>query len=127
MPGQEAAAKRRRCSPATRREEILQAAVTLFAAHGFTRTTTREIAQCAHIGEGTIYKYFGSKEELLFAFLQPLITISLCDAFPHGSEPDDAGIIRAFLYERFAVWDSHRELMKVVLAKRCSTPRYQMG
>lgn len=116
-PGQDAAAKRRRCSPETRREEILRAAVTLFASHGFTRTTTREIAQAAHIAEGTIYKYFASKEELLFAFLQPLMSISLANTFPLDSEPDDAAIIRTFLCDRFAVWERHRELMKVVLSE----------
>ncbi len=116
-PVQEAAAKRRRCSPETRREEILRAAVTLFASHGFTRTTTREIAQTANIAEGTIYKYFASKEELLFAFLQPLMSISLSDAFPLGSAPDDAAIIRTFLNDRFSVWERHRELMKAVLSE----------
>ena len=116
-PRQEAAGKRRRCSPETRREEILRAAVSLFASQGFTRTTTREIAHAAGIAEGTIYTYFASKEEVLLAFLQPLMSFSLLDPFPQHGLPDDAGVIRQFLSERFALWVGNRELMKVVISE----------
>ncbi len=46
------------------RDKIIQAAVTLFVQQGVASTTTREIAALAKVAEGSIYRYFSSKEEL---------------------------------------------------------------
>ena len=46
------------------REKIIRSAVTLFVQQGVANTTTREIAARAHVAEGSIYRYFPSKEEL---------------------------------------------------------------
>ncbi|MFO8150211.1 MAG: TetR/AcrR family transcriptional regulator [Trueperaceae bacterium] len=48
-----------------RRRQILDAALTLFAHHGYAGTTTKAIAREAGITEGLIYHYFGGKAELL--------------------------------------------------------------
>ncbi len=47
--------------------KILEAAEKVFAEKGFIETTISEIAKKANVSEATIYEYFGSKEELLFA------------------------------------------------------------
>ncbi|HEY3379710.1 MAG TPA: helix-turn-helix domain-containing protein, partial [Armatimonadota bacterium] len=60
---------RKRRTAAERRAEIMQAAIALFARQGFERTTTKEIAAAAGISEGTIYKYFTTKQEILLSFL----------------------------------------------------------
>jgi AcrR family transcriptional regulator len=44
---------------------IKRAARALFARKGFAATTTREIAQAADVGIGTIFVYAGSKQDLL--------------------------------------------------------------
>ena len=46
---------------------ILRAAESIFAAKGFQSATISDIAKKAKVSEATIYEYFSSKEELLFA------------------------------------------------------------
>ncbi len=46
------------------RAAILASAQQLFAAHGYERTTVREIAGRAKIDPALVMRYFGSKEEL---------------------------------------------------------------
>lgn len=57
----------------TRLEErervILDAATRLFASGGFHATSTRKIAAAASVSEGTVFHYFGSKNELMLGIL----------------------------------------------------------
>jgi AcrR family transcriptional regulator len=50
------------------REQILEASLTLFRESGFDRTSMRDIASHAGLSLGSTYYYFGSKEELVYAF-----------------------------------------------------------
>lgn len=56
-----------------RREQILEAAVAVFAERGYQRATVKEIAARAGIAPGTIYLYFRNKRELLLALAETLI------------------------------------------------------
>ncbi len=47
-----------------RRNQILEAARTIFSAKGFNSTTMEEIANQAELSPGTLYLYFKNKEEL---------------------------------------------------------------
>jgi TetR/AcrR family fatty acid metabolism transcriptional regulator len=53
-----------------KRPLILQAATEVFAEQGFVAVTVAEIAERAGIGKGTVYEYFTSKDELLFAVFE---------------------------------------------------------
>src|SRR4051812_17230498 len=55
---------------ADKREAILDAALTLFAERGFHGTSVPDIARLAHVGAGTIYRYFDGKEALVNALYQ---------------------------------------------------------
>lgn len=50
-----------------RREEILTAAATIFAKHGYAETDVQIIADALSVGKGTIYRYFPTKRELFLA------------------------------------------------------------
>lgn len=52
-----------------RRETILAAAISLFAQHGFSGTTTKKIANAAGVSEAMVFRHFASKEELYGAIL----------------------------------------------------------
>lgn len=53
-----------------RREQILDAAMHVFAEKGFARATNKDIAHRAGITPGLIYHYFESKEALLMAIVE---------------------------------------------------------
>jgi AcrR family transcriptional regulator len=55
-----------------KQQAILQAAFDLFAEQGFDHTTTKDIAQRAGVAEGTVYKRYKTKDELLAAVLAPM-------------------------------------------------------
>ncbi len=52
-----------------KQERILEAAVRLFAEKGYETVTTAEIAEAAEVGVGTLFRYVGSKAELLVAVM----------------------------------------------------------
>ena len=51
----------------TKRQAILDACFKLFAERGFAGTDVEHVAQLAKVGKGTVYRYFGNKEELFRA------------------------------------------------------------
>ncbi|MCS7000600.1 MAG: TetR/AcrR family transcriptional regulator [Bacteroidota bacterium] len=50
-----------------KRQQIIAAAIRVFAQRGFHATKIEHIAEAAGIGKGTIYEYFSSKDELFLA------------------------------------------------------------
>jgi AcrR family transcriptional regulator len=59
-----------RCSAEDRRRQILEAATALFARQGFGGTTTRQVAERAHVNEAIIFRHFPTKEDLYWAVLE---------------------------------------------------------
>ncbi len=51
----------------TRKDRIMDAALRIFAEKSFQEATISEISKEAGVSEATIYEYFGTKEDLLFA------------------------------------------------------------
>lgn len=49
-----------------RREQVVGAAVNLFAKNGYHRTTIKDIAEAAGVSPGLIYSYVKDKEDVLF-------------------------------------------------------------
>lgn len=66
----ETTAKRVRLAPAERRGRIIEAVVRVVSEHGIPEATTSRIAEAAGVGPGTLYRYFGSREEMLTAALE---------------------------------------------------------
>jgi AcrR family transcriptional regulator len=58
-----------------RREEILKQAEEVFAAKGYYKATVMEIAEASGFAVGTIYQYFGSKEELFSSMVSEKLEI----------------------------------------------------
>jgi AcrR family transcriptional regulator len=54
----------------SKRDAILEAALRLFAERGFHGTSVPDLASAAHVGAGTIYRHFESKEAVVNALYQ---------------------------------------------------------
>lgn len=57
-----------------RQWQILDAAIKMFSEKGFGETRTSEIAKEAEVAEGTIFRYYKTKKDLLIGLAIPLIT-----------------------------------------------------
>ncbi|HLH10484.1 MAG TPA: TetR/AcrR family transcriptional regulator [Methylovirgula sp.] len=66
-----------RLSRDSRRQQILDSALPLFARHGFSGTTTKAIADAAGISEALLFKHFPTKSAVYSAILA-----DVCDADP---------------------------------------------
>lgn len=66
-----------RLSRDSRRQQILECALPLFARYGFAGTTTRRIADAASISEALLFKHFPTKSAIYAAILT-----DVCEADP---------------------------------------------
>lgn len=51
-------------------ERILLAAEEVFSKYGYEKATLDEIIALADVGKGTVYKYYGNKEQLFYKLIQ---------------------------------------------------------
>lgn len=69
-----------------KQEEILSAAVTVFAEKGFSASTTSEVAKAAGVAEGTIFRYFRTKKDLLTAIVARFVSTIAGNLVMNGVE-----------------------------------------
>jgi AcrR family transcriptional regulator len=77
------------------RDRILDAARTLFAEHGYERTTIRGVACAAEINPSLVIRYFGSKEGLFTASTE--IDLKVVDLSQVPEEKRGEAIVARFL------------------------------
>lgn len=104
---------------AQRQEQILDAAVQLFAEHGYSDTDTQLLAEKLQVGKGTLYRYFRSKRDLFLAAADRVMRqMRQCvDASIEGiEEPLDciAIAVRAFL----TFFAEHPEYVELLMQER---------
>lgn len=83
-----------------RREQIIDAAMRVFAQKGFTRATNKDVAREAGITPGLIYYYFESKEALLMAIVEARSPLKLLGAVPVEAFAQPPGVFLRFLAQR---------------------------
>jgi AcrR family transcriptional regulator len=75
--------KRKEREREARKNDILEAAKTVFFERGFQAATMDQIAEAAELSKGSLYLYFPSKEELYVSILVEGMEI-LCDRFENA-------------------------------------------
>ena len=115
-------------TPATRREELLELAASMFAERGLRATTVRDIADAAGILSGSLYHHFSSKEEMVDEVLSTFLTW-LFDRYQHivDTEPNPLARLKGLFMASFDAIE-HRHAEVVIYqdeAKRLSSqPRF---
>jgi AcrR family transcriptional regulator len=107
-----------------RRNQLLDAAATVFAEKGFHRATTREIASVAGVSEGTIYNYFDSKDGLLIGILARLAELeSLDEELMEALGGDVRGFFIAMFRHRMGRIQQGQEMLQGVLPEVMVNPQ----
>lgn len=56
-------------------DEVLKAALELFATKGYANTSVQQIVEAAGVTKGAMYHYFASKDDLLFAIYERMLSL----------------------------------------------------
>lgn len=56
-----------------KQKKILEAAVEIFSEKGYSATSTNEIAKKAGVAEGTIFRHYKTKKDLLLSIVAPMM------------------------------------------------------
>ena len=97
---------------------ILDAAVKVFAEHGFFNATIAEIAREAGVADGTIYLYFKSKDELLFRLFDEKMQELLEEAKSQIAQEIDApSKLTRFIHLHFALVEKSPALASVLIVE----------
>ena len=67
-----------------KQKAIVKAAVDLFSEKGYAATSTREIAQMAGVSEGSIFKLYPTKKELMLGITRSIINSALVPVISSG-------------------------------------------
>lgn len=114
----------RRPGPESSRGDIVAAARSEFAQHGFDRATMRSIAARADVDPATIYRFFDNKDELLAAALEFPVSDEMVEAALGGAEPLSAS---AFLETVLAIWQAPEVAERLVALIRVAATHEQAG
>lgn len=85
----------------SRREQIMDAALDLFAREGYANCSIAQLAQHAEISKGLMYNYFKSKEALLVAIIEEGIQDIMAMIDPNMDGTLDPEEVEGFIRETF--------------------------
>ncbi len=115
---------RREREKLARREEILEAAKSVFADKGFDGATVDEIAEKADLSKGSIYGYFANKEDLFISLMESeidrlfeVVEKSLGD-LEHPIET-----IENLIKETLVYFDQNRAFLRIFTPERAGLTR----
>lgn len=105
-----------------KQKRILAAAAELFAERGYAGAATSEIAKRAGVAEGTIFRHYKTKKDLLLAvvapvfrkILAPRLLAEIVEIWQHPYE-NFGDLLRAILYNRLDFVKTHIGLLRIVL------------
>ena len=115
-----------RARPKTRKDRIMDTALRIFAEKSFQEATISEISKKAGVSEATIYEYFGTKEDLLFAIPEKISNDANEDSeavLPYIKDAE--GRMRAILFSYIQLYESNPHYSELVLLQLMSSKRFR--
>lgn len=107
--------------PQARRQAILDAALTVFAGHGFEAARLDEVAARAGVAKGTLYLYFPSKQALFEALIRDAVSPIIEQMSRVAAEPglSVAEALEAFfaLFEKEVLGTKRKLLLRLIVAE----------
>lgn len=106
-----------------RQMRILEAAVDMFGEKGYASTSTSEIAKRAGVAEGTIFRYYKTKKDLLLAVVMPTLTKFAAPFFVQAFAKEIfktdyesyEGLLRVVIHNRFEFAKKHFPMIKILI------------
>ncbi|MEF2967989.1 TetR/AcrR family transcriptional regulator [Paenibacillus sp. M1] len=102
--------------------KIVQAAVEVFAEKGYASSSTSEIAQKAGVAEGTIFRHYKTKKDLLISIVSPMMSKLLAPFVLNdfkevleGEFPTLEGFLYAVAVNRLHFARKHLKIIKILL------------
>jgi TetR/AcrR family fatty acid metabolism transcriptional regulator len=96
-------------------QQIIEAAVRVFARKGYFSSRVSDIAREAGIAAGTIYLYFSTKEDILIRLFQAKMAEFVASVRKAiADEPDAVAKLRRLIRMHFEMLEGHPELAEVV-------------
>jgi AcrR family transcriptional regulator len=110
----------------TRQEKILDAALDVFAEHGYQQATVDEIASTARTSKGGVYFHFPGKDAIFLALLDRSAGLLLSRVGERvAAETDPIAKVDAALLALVQVFGAHRSLARLFLVEsRGAGPRF---
>lgn len=105
-----------------KQSRIMRAAIEMFADKGYAASSTSEIAQRAGVAEGTIFRHYKTKKDLLLAIatpalgrlIAPFVIREFRDVLTTKHESYDR-FLRALIDNRIAFMRQNKRLLKILL------------
>jgi TetR/AcrR family fatty acid metabolism transcriptional regulator len=96
-------------------DQIVEAAVKVFAKKGFYNAKVSEIAREANVADGTIYLYFKNKDDILISLFEEKMQFWIQRLEEAISKVDDPlEKLRAFVSQHLFMIQDHRHLAEVM-------------
>ncbi|MBM7564332.1 TetR/AcrR family transcriptional regulator [Paenibacillus sacheonensis] len=115
-----------------KQSRIVQAAIEVFAEKGYAASSTNEIAQRAGVAEGTIFRHYKTKKELLLGIVAPAMTKLITPFVLRGfnnvldSEYDSYDqVLRAMIENRIEFLRKNRNVLKILMQEIPFHPEMQ--
>ena len=99
------------------KQTIMETAIEQFVQRGFQATSIADIMKAAHMGLGTFYNYFGSKDQLLHYLLDNL-AVQLQQRLQHlaAEQKSKAEILREMVLMTAQLVDSNKYVLPLFLS-----------
>ena len=110
---------------ARRKAQILDTAARVFATYGFANTQVQTIANHLGVGNGTVYRYFPTKEQLFLSAVERGLKELEAEMDAVMSQPHaGADLIRVAVRTYLSFFNRRPELVELFIQERAAFPHH---